>query len=329
MVVHGENSLNDGTEDEGTKPTSPMSQAGPTLEQLIATGEIDPEDLNLDEEIEEMTMKLPVSEVVEIDPEDLPFPPEDGEESDIEDVLDEESEEPGAEVITPGDADLSVRKQVEMKLAAGATREELIAEGYNKNTVRTVASEMKTKSGSRKPVGKAVAKTASGMPAYAKGAPPELIIDAVKIPDLSDGQGAPFESGMKFGLSIAVLGIRMAQELSGIGVQQAKPLIDMAKSMREGEAVAAKTAAEDAAAETAALVQSNLSPLLASLAKNAPVSTSGDPMKDMMSRVMEPVMTRVMSGMIGGLLPGGAVSTEDSNPRLPGPGVSGWRVRDE
>ena len=218
---------------------------------------------------------------------------------------------------------LSIRKEVEKRLMAGATRDELIAEGFNKNTVRTVASEVKSKLGTRKPIGKAVATTPSGLPIMAKGAPPELIIESLEIPDVSDGGGFPFEQGMKFGMSVVTLGIRMAQELSGIGVMQAKPLLDMAKSMREGESMAAKNAAGEAAMEAASLVSSQMMPILNSLTQATPAGQ--DPMKAMMVRAMEPIVQKMMGGLVGGLLPGGK-----QQPQLaPGQPTEGWTHRTE
>ncbi len=259
MVTHGEDSLNEHTEDVCLTPPGETGEDSldeePTEAQLIATGELDDPNKEPEEEVPEE--KEPEAKV---------------------------TEGPGSEVAVVEES-LSIRKEVRKRLLDGATRDELIAEGFNKNTVRTVASEVKSELGTRKPIGKNVATTPAGMPIMAKGAPPELIIEALEIPDVSDGGGFPFEQGMKFGMSVVTLGIRMAQELSGIGVMQAKPLLDMAKSMREGEAVAAKNAAGEAAMEAAGMVQANLSPILASLQNTTPAGT--DPMKAMMAKTME------------------------------------------
>ena len=302
MDTHGDDSLNEHSEDEGLTPPSETGEdlidEEPTEAQLIATGEMD-------------------------DPHAIPHQPEPEE----TEIPEEVSEAPGTQVAVVEEP-LSIRKEVEKRLMEGATREELIAEGFNKNTVRTVASEVKSKLGTRKPIGKQLPTTPGGLPIMAKGAPPELIIEALEIPDVSDGGGFPFEQGMKFGMSVVTLGIRMAQELSGIGVMQAKPLLDMAKSMREGEAVAAKNAAGEAAAEAAGMVQANLSPILASLQNTTPAGT--DPMKAMMAKTMEPIMSKMMAGMLGGLIPGGAAQPQLTEAAVPEtPTTDGWSRRTE
>ena len=302
MVTFGEDSLNEHSEDEGLIPPGGEDEIPgddePTREQLIATGELEPEETEEGEEVPgakepSAEVKTPASTGVTV-------------------VVKKEEEE-----------SLSIRKEVEKRLMEGATRDELIAEGFNKNTVRTVASEVKSKLNTRKPIGKSVTTSASGIPLMAKGAPPEILIEALELPDVAGGGGFPFEQGMKFGMSVVTLGIRMAQELSGIGVMQAKPLLDMAKSMREGESLAAKNAAGEAAMEAAGMVQQSLMPILTSLSQATPAGV--DPMKAMMVRAMEPIVQKMMGGMIGGLLPGGI-----QQPQLTqGPSTEGWAHRTE
>lgn len=136
---------------------------------------------------------------------------------------------------------------------------------------------------------------------FAKGSPPEALINAMTMP-ISGVQG--FEDGMKFGASMIVLGVRIAQELSTIGIQQAKPLLDMAKDMRSGEALAAKSASYEAAAMAAAEVHKDLAPDLAAIAAQA--GSSGDnPMMGMFARSIEPLFKNVMSKMMTGPLMGG------------------------
>jgi len=296
MVVHGEDSLNEGTEGEGLVPPGTGGKESvdsePTREQMIATGELGPDEAETEEEV----------------PEEV---------------------EPGTEVVTVAETkkaaaeeSLSIRKEVEKRLMAGSTRDELIAEGYNKNTVRTVASEVKAKLGTHKQIGKPAVTHASGMPVMAKGVAPEILIEAIEVPDVSNGGGFIFEQGIKFGMSLVTLGIRMAQELSGIGVMQAKPLLDMAKSMREGETMAAKNAAGEAAMEAAGMVSSQMMPILNSLSHATPAGQ--DPMKAMLVRTMEPIVQKMMGGVLGGLLPGG-----QGVPQITQGAPDGWTHRTE
>lgn len=320
MITHGEGSLNEGTEDEGLGAIA--EDTDPEADGLDATG------LPLPEAPPHMFFdEPPGSDLVDLEEESPGAEGEPGSEG--------EQEEGGAATTDvtvteqPEEETLSIRKQVEKALLDGVSREELVAMGYNKRTVQTVASEVKTKLQTRKPVGKAVTTTAKGLPIFAKGAPPEAIIEAIEVPDVSDGAGYPFEQGIKFGMSLVTLGIRMAQELSGIGVMQAKPLLDMAKSMREGEAVAAKNAAGEAAMEAAGLVQQSLMPLLTNIQKSG-AGGEGDPLKAMMVRTMEPIMNKVMGGMIGKLAGGTAPAqiTQGGQPADPNL-ADGWVRREE
>jgi hypothetical protein len=223
----------------------------------------------------------------------------------------------------------NIRKQIEELLLQGLSREEIAAKGFNKGSIRTVASELKSKMNSSRAIGKAPLTTTKGLPVFAHGSPPEAIIDAVEIPDVADGQGVPFEQGIKFGMSILVLGVRMVQELAGIGVLQAKPILEMSKSMREGEALAAKNSASQAADEAAGQVMEALSPVLANLQNNAKAPPSANPMQDMMVRLMEPNMKRLMGGMFSMLTPG---QQQNQIPEQASPdegNVEGWKRRSE
>ena len=199
-------------------------------------------------------------------------------------------------------------KFIKWALMHGKMEDELVTEGSNPRSVDICAQELE-KDGYRKRAPKPEKPTkdivptstqvAKSLQVFAKGSPPEVLIDAISVP-VEDGHIDGFEKGLKFGANIIVLGVRIAQELSNLGVQQARPLIEMAKSMREGEAIAAKGAAGEAAMAAAALVQQNLQPYLANL--NKPPA-GPNPMQEMMSRVMEPMMGRMMSTLIPGAGP--------------------------
>ncbi len=242
---------------------------------------------------------------------------------------DEAQGEPGVEaqeLVEP--APKGVTAQIKEALLGGATEASLKTR-FNPTTVRMAAFDLekqglrqrdkkppggKQNSGTGAEEAQPIATGADGKVAiYAKGSPPEALINAVRVPD---GERATFESGMKFGMSLVVLGVRVAQELSAIGIQQASPLIALAKDMRSGEAAAAKSAATEAAAMAAGEVQANIAPLLAHLAdsaENRPASVN--PMGDMMVRLMEPVMQGVFKQVLPGI------------PQSDGP--SGWARRTE
>ncbi len=297
----------------------------PTIEQLRATGEYVEEGDGEGEEGEE----------------DIGSEGEEGDKRPASTSM--TRREPAGEltILDKKNEEKSIRAQVREGLLNGESQDELIGRGFNKRTVQTVASDVKKELRTRTSVGKAPMTAKSGLPIFAKGSPPEAIIESLDISDLSlggGGEGETFGKGMKFGMSLSVFGIRMAQELSAMGIVQAKPIIDMAKSMREGEVLAAKTAAGEAAMEAANMVLEGLAPGLRDLAKsskanNAPVyAASKNPMQDMMMQTMMPIMQKLLGGALGGLggLGGGAaiplpapVATQLPAGATPS-NVSGW-----
>lgn len=180
-------------------------------------------------------------------------------------------------------------------LLHGLTESEIEARGINPNTIRICAHELE-KDGYRKRPKKGRELAAYGGPTrgiqiFAKGGPPEALIDAIHIP--LDGEHArAFEQGLKTGASLLVLGVRVAQELSTVGIQQAKPIMEMAREMRAGEAAAAKDAASEAAEEAAQRVAQIFGPSL-SEARRPPTDTK-DPMRAMLARAMEPMVQQMM-----------------------------------
>lgn len=216
---------------------------------------------------------------------------------------------------------------IKWSLLHGKLEYELAEEGYNINSIGICAYELEREGhrkrppkmlkqpdeepGETKPVKLTTAqlnKVEKGIRLYAKGSPPEALIDAISIP-VEDGHIQGFEKGLKFGANMVVLGVRIAQELTQLGVQQAQPLIAMSKSMREGEVGAAKAAASEAAMLAAIQVQENLKPALEHLSRPLPAPEQ-DPMQAMMVRMLEPYMKNVMKGMVPGMggmgsMPGG------------------------
>ncbi len=143
---------------------------------------------------------------------------------------------------------------------------------------------------------------AKGIQIFAKGAPPEAIIESIKMPSV-DGQLQGFEMGMKFGMSQLVLAVRIMQELSSVAQGQVKPLIDLVKTVREGEHAAFKGGADEAAMKSAQAMGATILPMMtdmqASIKENARGNET-DPMKAMMMRTMEPLM----KSMMGKIMPG-------------------------
>jgi len=198
---------------------------------------------------------------------------------------------------------------IKWSLLHGASEEDLKADPrHNDRTVDICAQELE-KEGLRKrppkpekpPPGSKLQITnqaGKGTQVFARGSPPEALIEGMDLP-VVDGQIVGFESGMKFGAKMVVMGVRIAQELSALGIQQARPLVEMARDMRSGEAAAAKGAATEAAMGAAAMIQQNLAPYLANIGKPA----EANPMQGMMVRTMEPIIQRLMGGLVPGMGP--------------------------
>jgi hypothetical protein len=211
-------------------------------------------------------------------------------------------------------------KFIKWGLLHDLSKEELVARGYNDRSVDICGQELEKKGLYKRPprptskkdkeqsLALTSGKQEKNLQVFAKGSPPEALIDSVSIP--LDGAEAPiFEKGMKFGMTVLTLGVRVAQELTNMGVQQARPIIEMARDMRMGEAAAAKSAAGEAASLAAAEVQQNMAPYLMKIAEMGKAGGEADPIKAMMVRTMEPMIQRMvaqfMPGMAGQQTPTG------------------------
>lgn len=209
--------------------------------------------------------------------------------------------------------------QAKYWLLRGKTSEQLVEEGHNAGTVRTAKSHLvrdgyltKGKQGTtpKTPKSKvlAAASPGRGMQVFAKGSPPEAMIDALQVPGV-DGALYGFEHGMKFGMTILVTAVRIMNEMSIIGSQQVQPLLSMAKTMREGEAMAYKTGADEAAYKAADAMGRTVLPMIDNIQNavaNIEKGAGGDPVRGMMVRTFEPLFKNI----IGKVMPGLGMSDE-------------------
>jgi hypothetical protein len=233
---------------------------------------------------------------------------------------------------------VKIGARTKWQLMHGMNEEEIMELGTNPSTVRICAQELerdgyrerpkKTKVQLEKVSGTAVTKSSDvnhEIKTYAKGAPPEALINSVNLP-LNTPESKVFESGMKTGMGMLVLAVRVVQELSAIGIQQTKPLIDMSKSMREGEAIAAKNAAMEAAQEAAMKVGGVFGPHIESLENtlaNLDKGSSPDPMKAMMARSMEPMMQQMMKMFMPNM---GGMQMPQGQPAQPQAPQQDWTI---
>jgi hypothetical protein len=220
---------------------------------------------------------------------------------------------------------------VKWALLHGYTEEDLKDAGKNPGTIRICAQELERDGYRKRPPKKAqtaITKAAqSNMKVFSKAGPPEALLDSISLP-MEGREAQIFENGLKSGMSLVILGVRVAQELSSIGVQQAKPIMEMAKSMREGEAVAAKTSASEAAQEAAVNVSRVFAPAIEALQETVSSldektsKASSNPLQDMVARTMEPLFKNMMNMMMPGM--GGMGGMMGGQPQQ-----SGWTVEQE
>jgi len=198
-------------------------------------------------------------------------------------------------------------------------RSELVSEGLLKKKPRGIPP------GGKKKTTAVATRNNKTLQIFAKGSPPEALIQAIELSGV-DGQLIEFEHGMKFGMSILVTAVRVMNELSIIGSQQVKPLLDMTKSMREGEAQSYKAGADEAAYKAASAISQSILPEVDAIRQSVSgiekgASAGGDPVKAMMVRTMEPLIQNLM----GKIMPGGAAGAGSTGGTAP----QGWTKKAE
>jgi hypothetical protein len=129
--------------------------------------------------------------------------------------------------------------------------------------------------------------------------PIENLIRGLNLPQVTDGTKEIFDAGVEYGMKSILIGVRVAQELSKMGIEQATPIIKMAQEMRQAEGQAAQTAAQEAARETAAQVAAYFDQ------KKPDIASTPSPMEGLMARVLESTLSSLMSK----LFPGGGAET--------------------
>jgi hypothetical protein len=149
-----------------------------------------------------------------------------------------------------------------------------------------------------------------------KQSPLEHLIADLKLPLIVDGQAQVFDAGVEYGVRSVLVGVRVAQELSAMGVQQAVPIIKMAQEMRESEGQAARVIATELAGAT---LEGNRDLKAALQQMGNQIQTSGpNPMASMMAGVMQPVlgqaMQQMMGSFMGGAMPGATPPAGDGQP---------------
>ncbi len=129
-----------------------------------------------------------------------------------------------------------------------------------------------------------------------KPSPVEVILRDMKLPVIADGDSRVFDAGVSYGMRALIAGIRMAQELSQMGISQASPVIRMAQELRAGAGQSAREAGE-VAAETA--LAGAIGIMSEKRSEKVDIATVPNPMAGIMARAMEPALTKALGGMMG------------------------------
>lgn len=191
-------------------------------------------------------------------------------------------------------------KEIDERLRACSTEIELqevkqilVAEGTPSGSVTSRISKLK-KAG-KLSLTTSVA-TASDVPE--KQLPVDAIVKEMRMnPSMAtDAKSiAVFNSGMQFGVNTVIMGVRLAQELSRMGIAQASPIMKMASEMRryEGQSAieAGRAASEDAYARAAGYFES-----MQPREGKVDIATTTNPMQGMMARVMESMLEKALLG---------------------------------
>jgi hypothetical protein len=129
----------------------------------------------------------------------------------------------------------------------------------------------------------------------------EEIVENLPWPMDVDGKvDHVFVAGMKYEAMNVIRGIRLAQELSKLGIDQATPIIKMAQEMRQTEGQVAKETGIAMGSEIAGRMFDFMEQRLP---QKADIAMAPDPMKGLVARNMEMMFNRLL-GMVGGGPPG-------------------------
>ena len=132
----------------------------------------------------------------------------------------------------------------------------------------------------------------------------EAIIASMPYPVSVNGEVDPiFVAGMRYEALNVIRGIRMAQELNKMGLEQAKPVIEMAKEMRQAEAQAAQTIATELGQVTMQSNQQIIGAIheLAAAQSQGQQTSEMDPMQKMFVDAMRPHAAQAIGQLFAGL----------------------------
>jgi len=166
---------------------------------------------------------------------------------------------------------------------------------------------------------------------YGDGVKPlavETIIRDMKLPRtiLVNGGKEIFDAGVTYGMKALVAGVRLAQELSQMGISQASPVIRMAQELRAGAGESAREAGQVAA-------ENALAGAMEYLAQQKPgkvdIATVRDPMAGIFARALEPAMTQALGKAFSAFGLGGQPIQSQTGEQVQQKGINlplGWSM---
>ena len=189
---------------------------------------------------------------------------------------------------------LEARSDEELEVICKQLKEEPgIAEG----TVKAEKSKLKTK-------GAFKFKAETSKAVVPRGAMSvEALIQELQLPNMVNGTREVFDSGVAYGMKSILIGVKIAQELSKMGIEQAGPIIKMAQEMRQTEGQVAKETGIAMGGEIASRMFDLIEQRLPQGGGKADIATTAKPMEGLMARTIEMMMNR-MEGMMFGVKPG-------------------------
>lgn len=188
-----------------------------------------------------------------------------------------------------------------------AINDQLRQEGYEPEKIKPRKSERKKEIQKQAKAAMSTTLVRSGGQRSA-----EDIVANLDWPTSVNGEVNPaFVAGMRYEAMNIIRGIRMAQELNRMGLEQAKPVIEMAKEMRQAEGQAAQVIAEQLAQVTMQSNQQILGAIHEVATSRPQEQPAADPMKQAFMGAVAPIwgqiLQRVFSGF-SGLAPQGQPS---------------------
>ena len=187
-------------------------------------------------------------------------------------------------------------KEIEARLLEAESEEELKnihnilkLEGVPDGSITAIISRLKSK-------GELIFQTAITQTGQeTKPLAVEAIIRGMKLPVIVlDGGKEIFDAGVTYGMKALVAGVRLAQELSQMGISQASPVIRMAQELRAGAGESAREAGQVAA-------ENALAGAIEYLSQQKPgkidIATLPNPMMGILARAMEPALTQALGKM--------------------------------